>query len=526
MNGFALLVTAAVLGVDYGWQPDADDQLEYIIQIEPVTLIALREGQEIVSKLDPYVRNVRRFRIHVGTDMVPRRGTPPREPLADASAVAMLDGMPGVQFGWQFVDDRQMEFIVQIAPDRYASLRNGEDIVGRIPVDVQNLARIRILSGSNTLPRTGLPSAQPAGPAREPAPTNEPAPLIPAPALVTGPQTTNTPPAGPPLGSPGLAAGPRGVQVPSAYPPTTNTPPAVGTATGSMAHNSQLNSHYQWMADATNKTSNVGVSPSVRQPVTPYPGTGAPPTATSQPIPVMGDPARGVPAPSSADTININDNRGSAWQNLPPNAMVRVPNPLDTARQSQSGGVYSADRSAELSHFPTPAASPGRNEYSPSVPGSLGGSDRALGAESYATTADTYSLGVPDALASALGFEPWPNRVVSYEQDVEPIVDSEDFWSSLAATANDRSLDYLIGDTDSAESTKPGWPLTLAVFALFASIGGNLFMGWVTLDIYRRSLDLTDDAIDRDRYESPSDHDEQDTWSEKRGRHTRSRVGA
>jgi hypothetical protein len=144
--------------------------------------------------------------------------------------------------------------------------------------------------------------------------------------------------------------------------------------------------------------------------------------------------------------------------------------------------------------------------------------------ESYAPRNDTFSLGVPDSLASALGFDPWPNRVVSYEEELKPSVRPEDFWSSLAETANDRSLDYLKDATESAEGGKPGWPLTLAVFALFASIGGNLFMGWITLDIYRRSLDLADDAIDRDRYESPSDHDEEDTWSERRGHHSRSSV--
>ena len=72
MNGFSLLLVTLALGVDYGWQHTADGQLEYIIQIEPVTLVALSEGQEIESQVHPFVRPLRRFRIRVGTEAVPR----------------------------------------------------------------------------------------------------------------------------------------------------------------------------------------------------------------------------------------------------------------------------------------------------------------------------------------------------------------------------------------------------------------------------------------------------------------------
>lgn len=72
MNGFAVLLTMAVVGIDYGWQPTRDGQLEYIIQIEPNLLDSLKNGQDIVSEIRPEARNVRRFRIHVGTGTVPR----------------------------------------------------------------------------------------------------------------------------------------------------------------------------------------------------------------------------------------------------------------------------------------------------------------------------------------------------------------------------------------------------------------------------------------------------------------------
>lgn len=74
MNGIAILVALAAVGVDYGWQPASDGQLEYIIQIEPAMLDALKNGRTITSEIHPDARDVRRFRIQVGTGVLPRVG--------------------------------------------------------------------------------------------------------------------------------------------------------------------------------------------------------------------------------------------------------------------------------------------------------------------------------------------------------------------------------------------------------------------------------------------------------------------
>ncbi len=75
MNGIAVLVTLAAVGVDYGWQPARDGQLEYIVQIEPSLLESLQNGAEIASEIHPDARGVRRFRIKVGSGPLPRKGT-------------------------------------------------------------------------------------------------------------------------------------------------------------------------------------------------------------------------------------------------------------------------------------------------------------------------------------------------------------------------------------------------------------------------------------------------------------------
>ena len=73
MNGAALLLVTATLGVDFGWKALPNDEVEYIIQIEPALLESLENGEPIASELLPEVRgNVRRFRVQIGNAPLPR----------------------------------------------------------------------------------------------------------------------------------------------------------------------------------------------------------------------------------------------------------------------------------------------------------------------------------------------------------------------------------------------------------------------------------------------------------------------
>lgn len=108
MNCIALLLAASSLGVDFGWQPTADGELEYIIQIEPALLDAMRNGEQIVSEIHPDAAGVRRFRILVGRQQLPREAgvLTPRPPasappiqLSDAPQVAPPVGIGPVPSG-------------------------------------------------------------------------------------------------------------------------------------------------------------------------------------------------------------------------------------------------------------------------------------------------------------------------------------------------------------------------------------------------------------------------------------------
>lgn len=76
-TGLLLGLALATVGVDFGWRPTPEGEVEYIIQIEPEVLDAvLREGQPIESTIPPELRGVKRFRIQVGTGPLPKEGPP------------------------------------------------------------------------------------------------------------------------------------------------------------------------------------------------------------------------------------------------------------------------------------------------------------------------------------------------------------------------------------------------------------------------------------------------------------------
>jgi hypothetical protein len=83
-----------------------------------------------------------------------------------------------------------------------------------------------------------------------------------------------------------------------------------------------------------------------------------------------------------------------------------------------------------------------------------------------------------------------------------------DFWADLAEAANDPAVGFLRQESHVEPSDKPWWPLTLAILALFASMGGNLYMGWIAVDVYRRYLEMTDEDEDDESYDSRQERDE------------------
>ena len=98
-------IAAVLLGVDAGWQPLPDGGVQYLIQIEPQLLETLASGEPIQSDVPSFVKDVRSYRITVGTAELPRElpaepfVPPPTTPpsLPDASAGLPWLRQPGTE---------------------------------------------------------------------------------------------------------------------------------------------------------------------------------------------------------------------------------------------------------------------------------------------------------------------------------------------------------------------------------------------------------------------------------------------
>jgi hypothetical protein len=71
MNSAAILLAMAMFGVDVGWQELEDGSIEYIIQIEPQLVGSLQDGHDLTSGIRPELRNIRRYRVVVGSADLP-----------------------------------------------------------------------------------------------------------------------------------------------------------------------------------------------------------------------------------------------------------------------------------------------------------------------------------------------------------------------------------------------------------------------------------------------------------------------
>jgi len=147
MSGAAWLLALATLSVDYGWRLDSDGQLEYIIQIPPSQLETLRSSRDGISSSIPpeVVRHVKRFRIVVGAEALPKDPLP-----AWSSEGQTLGGATPINVGASRVNPAGGDFGATTTGD----LSSGYDAPG--------LESVVTPIGDSPGPRTVLP-----GPADE-----------------------------------------------------------------------------------------------------------------------------------------------------------------------------------------------------------------------------------------------------------------------------------------------------------------------------------------------------------------------
>jgi hypothetical protein len=84
MNALLISIAVATLGIDVGWQRLPEGGMQYIIQLDPQALAALRAGQAIESDIPAGAGDVRSYRIIVGNGPLRRDLPPPRSTLSNA----------------------------------------------------------------------------------------------------------------------------------------------------------------------------------------------------------------------------------------------------------------------------------------------------------------------------------------------------------------------------------------------------------------------------------------------------------
>ena len=152
MNGVALALTLATLGVDYSFRTTEEGQVEYTIQIEPEFLKSLAEGEEIHSDVPPEAGAVQRVCVRIGTTPVrhtaasiqqfkrllvaaPRfASTDPALAGGDAQRTILWPGRSnpeesfGVDYGWQPDQQGQVAYFVQIDSTTLKTLAAGTQV--------------------------------------------------------------------------------------------------------------------------------------------------------------------------------------------------------------------------------------------------------------------------------------------------------------------------------------------------------------------------------------------------------------
>jgi len=87
MIGAILCVAAVTLGVEFGWEPNDEGGLEYIVQIDPESLKNLDKGAPLRSDFPRDLRGLQTIRFQVGDKKPPRIAlAPPLSPPAQQSA--------------------------------------------------------------------------------------------------------------------------------------------------------------------------------------------------------------------------------------------------------------------------------------------------------------------------------------------------------------------------------------------------------------------------------------------------------
>lgn len=458
MNGVVLFVALAGPAVDYSWRTTPDRQQEYTIQIEPEILRPLSTGEQIHSDVPAEAGQIQRLCIRIG--MTPTAHTAAgeqafRQLLVSAGRVASADralaaadtqttilwparSNPeqtyGVTCGWQPDLEGQQAYYVQIDPTVLRTLSAGDEIHATVDPAAGRVSRFVVTSGNKQLPQVAATTTANSQPALTP------------PALT--PSTTTLPG----LGNRGRFN--NGATSPSSF----GTPPASGGAAKTVeygpaaaAETSPARSSWGGTAgDYTRPAAGAQFSSSV----TPLPGAGG--AYNQREVAQLEPPRSGYSEPAGRATGGYSP---PAWEN-------QVADNRGFGQQP-AANAGSFDRSRPL---------PPQNDMAPAA---NYGQQPAYGQQ------PNYQQQQPGNPAPTMRYSPAvaDNRVASLPNNAAVMPQT-----TMQQTAMLPSPLAQPGAGD-----KPWGPLLFVTFALFFSIGGNLYLAYTALEFHNRYRS----AIDR-----------------------------
>jgi hypothetical protein len=94
MFAHVLCLSAVIVGINVGWQPLQEGGTEYIIQLDPQSLEALKSGEPIRSDVLPGAGDVRSYKIILGTEKPPRISPPAISAQARSAKTADREAAP------------------------------------------------------------------------------------------------------------------------------------------------------------------------------------------------------------------------------------------------------------------------------------------------------------------------------------------------------------------------------------------------------------------------------------------------
>lgn len=500
MNGIALLLMAATMGVEYDWQPLDDGQIEYSLIVEPDFISPLAEGSEIRSSVPDVLESVQRLRIRiaqpakngVAPESQPRKLPPDafrssRIGLRAAEPMTILWkalGQPEettlVRYGWQPTKEGQLEYFVQIDPKLLRTLAPGDEIYATLSAEAGRIDTFVVFSNAKPLPKVA------GKPAAAPRPANN---------LGTNNLATNPPPASAPFTpAPFTAPNAFNPAAPAPANPTSFGPPTAPPLTSSGFN-----------------------SPAFGPPPTAPPLNPAPPRsfggiyddAVQDTNPGSRiNPATGYGPAQPAATDNV---RGYQWENnrndLPrpnlnsPNAGLNPPanqpfqnegygpngqhNPQQPYSNPPASDLYANNPNGALRPNGPQLPSAGNAPYRPNVGYPQDNHVANQGYNNQGLNNQGFNNNQPPIPPNpqAVGYGPMNDNQVASLPNNNP--------NGLRGGLGNDVRNTGVNGTNAAQppvvaKPQPWWPMVFVTFFLFVSLGGNLYLIWTAMEFYSR----------------------------------------